>query len=679
MRAILRCALVVWLSIAAVPVTVAAPAAIGHYGFDETGVDPAVRPGDDFDGYASGAWRRRTVMPADHSYWGVWDILEEQAGSDVRDLLEASAREPAAPGSSRRKLADFYASYMDEATIERRGAAPLKPQLAAIAAIRDYHDLARAFGRAMYAGDSMPVVVSVSADLKSPDVNVAYLEQGGLGLPDRDYYLADTQAMAIARQAYLGYTNSLLRLAGVAGVRDAPARARAVLALERRLAQVHWSREQLRDPAARYDVWPAADLAQRAPGLDWPAFLAAAGVGGEARVIASTNSAIAATAALVPDVPLAVWRDYLVVRAVDGHAPFLSRAFVREHFALHRRVLDGTPEQSARWRRGARYTQRAMGEAVGEVYVERHFSAAAKAAALELVHNLLAATARRLQAVDWMSAPTRARALEKVARMTVKVGYPDHWRDYSGLVVVRGRAYENALAAERFEYERNLAKLGVPVDRGEWQMAPMDVNAYYDPTRNEIVFPAAVLQPPFFDPNADPAVNYGGIGSIIGHEISHGFDDEGRQFDASGALSDWWTPQDAADYRRRTDALVAQYAGYEVLPGVMLNAQLTLGENIADNAGLVLAYEAYVASPAAQGAPVIDGRSGGQRFFLAYAQNWRTLFREEALRQLMTTDPHTPDALRVRAVRNCDAWYAAFAVPADAALYLAPDARVRIW
>ena len=658
----------------------AAAPTVGDYGFDAAGMDPSVKPGDDFNAYANGAWIKATTIPGDKSNWGVWDVLDEQSRTDVRQILEEAGKTRAKAGSNRQKIGDYYASFMDEAAIEAKGAAPLKAQLDAVAAIRDVHGLADYMGRAGRSGDSMPVEFSVDADLKHPDVYAGYLEQGGLGLPDRDYYLQDDPKMAEARTAYLAYAAKLLRLSGLAASdADAAARAKAVFAAEKALAEAQWSRVQLRDVPARYKPWAQAEYAAKAPGLDWAGYFAGAGISGQTLLINSTDTALVGTGKVVQATPLAVWKDYLAIRAIDGHAKFLSKAFVDASFAFHSTALQGVPDQQDRWKRAARNTQSAMGEAVGQIYVQRHFTPQAKAAARELVQNLLLAMGRRLDAVDWMSPETRAKAREKLATFNPKIGYPDRWRDYSKLTVVRGDAYGNALAADRFEYDRNLAKLGKPVDRTEWIMTPMTINAYYNPTMNEIVFPAAVLQAPFFDPKADPAVNYGGIGAIIGHEISHGFDDQGRLFDAKGALTDWWTAEDAAKFKTRTDALVAQYGSYEALPGLKLNGALTLGENIADNAGLAVAYEAYHVSLKGKPAPVIDGMTGDQRFFLGFAQNWRTVWREQILRQITTTDPHSPDAVRVRTVRNFDPWYAAFDVKPGQAMYLPPAQRVHIW
>jgi putative endopeptidase len=653
---------------------------IGSYGFDATGMNTATRPGNDFDDYANGAWTKRTVIPGDHAYWGVWDELELQSRTHVRDILEEAARAHAPAGSNARKIGDYYAAFMDEAAIEKSAAAPLQQRLKAIAAIGSYTALAKAMGEASRIDDAMPFSIFVIPDFKHPEVNVAYVDQGGLGLPDREYYLSDDPAMAEARTAYLGYAAKLLRLAGVA--RDdagADARAKAVFDLEHHIAEVQWSRVRQRDLPARYVPWNQEDYRAKAPGFDWPAWFRALGVANQPVLVASVDSSIIGTAALIMKTPLPVWRDYLAIRAIDRHAPFLAKAFAAAHFAFHDTALAGTPDQEVRWKRSARYTSRALGEAIGEVYVHKHFGAEAKASVRQIVGNLLAAAGRRIDALAWMSPETRARAREKLATFQVKVGYPDKWRDYAKLKVVAGDAYGNALAADRFEFERNLAKLGQPVDRSEWGMTPMTVNAYYDPTKNEIVFPAAVLQPPFFDPDADLAVNYGGIGAIIGHEISHGFDNQGRLFDAHGALSDWWTPADADQYKVRTAAFVAQYSAYQPVPGLKLNGELTLGENIADNAGLVIAYDAYHAVLGGQAAPVIDGQTGDQRFLLGFAQDWRTVWREQILRQLVTTDEHSPDAIRVRSVRNFDPWYAAFGVQQGEALYLAPAERIRIW
>ncbi|MEP6548070.1 MAG: M13 family metallopeptidase [Gammaproteobacteria bacterium] len=662
------------------PAVAARRAAVGNYGFDASGMDLSTKPGDDFNSYANGSWAKRTVIPDDHASWGVWDVLEEQSRSRVRGILEAAAKAHAPAGSNLRKVGDYYDSFMNDDAIEKQGMVPLKQQLTEISGINSYSTLAAAMGRAIRVGDSMPVTLFVYPDFKRPDAYIAYLDQGGLGLPDRDYYLQDTPEMSKARDAYRTYIVQLLQLSNPSMAHAAALqRAAPIFDLEHRLAEIQWSRVRQRDVAARYVPWKRSDYPVKAPGFDWGAYFKSAGLDSQEVLVASVDTAITATAAIVPTVSVSVWKDYLAVRAIDSHAPFLSKAFVDAHFAFHATALEGTKTQQERWKRGSQFTQHALGEAIGEVYVREYFGPDAKAAAHQLVENLLAAAGRRLDALDWMSAQTKAKAREKLATFGIKIGYPDKWRDYSKLSISLGDAYGNALSADRFEYQRNLAKLGAPVDRTEWDMTPMTINAYYDPTKNEIVFPAAVLQPPFFDPNADAAVNYGGIGAIIGHEISHGFDDQGRLFDAHGKLSDWWTEQDAAQYKRRTAALAAQYSAYEVLPGLLLNGELTLGENIADNAGLVISHDAYHASLNGKDAPLLDGKTGDQRFFLGFAQVWRSAYREQIIRQLVATDPHTPDAFRVRSVRNFDRWYGSFGVKPGDGLYLKPDARVRIW
>lgn len=654
-------------------------AAIGTYGFDTAGMDRSVKPGDDFNGYASGTWTKQAKIPDDRSYYGVWDTLDDKARADVRAILDEAAASPGAAGGNAQKIGDYYASFMDVAAIDAKGAAPLKPQLDAIARIASYDALARAMGEALRSGQHMPVEIDIFSDLKRPDINAGYLSQGGLGLPDREYYLSSDAKMAEARAAYLAYAAKLLTLSGLAkSPADAQTRAQAVVAAETKLAQGQWTRVKLRDIPAQYNPWQRGDYAAKAPGFAWDAFLTGAGLATQPVLISATDTANVATAKVVPTVPLATWRDYMAIRAIDRQAPFLAAPFVAAHFAYHDTALEGTPAIEERWKRGARYTEGAVGEAVGQLYVQRHFTPAAKAAAQALVANLLAAMGRRIDALDWMTPATKVRAREKLATFNPKIGYPDKWRDYGRLTIRRGDAYGNAQAARRFEYDRNLAKLGQPVDRGEWGMTPMTINAYYNPTFNEIVFPAAVLQPPFFDPKADPAVNYGGIGVVIAHEISHGFDDQGRLFDAKGALADWWTPADAAAFKTRADALVKQYGAYEALPGLKLNGELTLGENIADTAGLVIAYDAY--HHAVPGTPpVIAGTSGDQRFFLGFAQVWRTVWREPILRQIVATNPHSPDAIRTRTVRNADAWYKAFDVKPGETLYLPPAERVHIW
>ncbi|MEP7244068.1 MAG: M13 family metallopeptidase [Gammaproteobacteria bacterium] len=669
--------------VAALQVSIASGAgraSIGDFGFDSTGMDRSVKPGNDFNAFANGAWVQRSQVPADRASWGVWNVLEEQANDQMRGILETAARAHAPLGSNSQKIGDYYGGFMDETTIEKRGIEPLKRQLAAIRSIRSYAGLAIALGKGLRVGDSMPISLEINVDFKNPKTYSAYASQGGLGLPDRDYYLRNDEAVKKTQAAYLKYLMKLFVISKLAvDEADVDRRARAVFDLEHRLAQVQWTRVQQRNLLSRYKPWQQADYMVKAPGLDWNAFFKAAGLAGQQMIVASMDSAIVGTAAVIPTVPLSEWRDYLAIRAIDRHAQYLDERFVAAHFAFHETALAGTPVLPMRWKRGVRFTERAMGEAIGPLYVEKHFSGEAKASAQRLVNDLLVAAGKRINGLEWMSQATKARASEKLATFGVKIGYPENWRDYSKLPILAGKAYENALAADRFEYDRNLAKLGQPIDRTEWDMTPMTVNASYNPLKNEIIFPAAVLQPPFFDANADSAVNYGSIGTIIGHEISHGFDDQGRLFDAHGAMTDWWSQADAAKYKERAAAFVAQYSAYEVLPGLHLNGELTLSENIADNAGIVIAYDAYRGSLGDQVAPFIDGLSGDQRFFLGFAQGYRTIWREPSLRQQTTTNSHAPNAIRVRTVRNVAAWYAAYDVKPGELLFLPPAARATIW
>ncbi|HLS46921.1 MAG TPA: M13-type metalloendopeptidase, partial [Gemmatimonadales bacterium] len=520
-----------------------------------------------------------------------------------------------------------------------------------------------------------PIALRVTQDRKAPDEYVAVISQSGLGLPDRDYYLKDDARLADARRAYIEHAARIYALAGQSNGR---LRANAVSVFERALAEAQWSRVESRDADRTYNPMSMEQLRAEAPGFDWAAWTG--GMDADlSRVIVSQPSAVKATAELVARTPLSTLRDYLLLRLLDASAPFLSAELVQEDFAFNGTVLNGTPENRERWQRGVALVSGTMGEAVGEVYVERFFPPEAKAAADELVRNVIAAMDRRLEGLTWMAPATKRAARAKLAAFTPKIGYPDTWRDYSALSIRRDDLVGNVMAARRFEFARTLGRLGGPVDRSEWFMAPMTVNAYANPTMNEIVFPAAILQPPFFDPEADPAVNYGGIGAVIGHEISHHFDDQGRKYDPSGKLAEWWTPEDVARFDSLAARLVAQYDAYEPLPEMHIQGKLTLGENIADLAGLTVAHDAYRRSLGGESPPVLEGLSGDARFYLGWAQIWRRSYREENLRQRLLTDPHSPSEQRVAVVRNLDPWYAAFEPRPGDALYLPPAERVRIW
>ncbi|WP_427852566.1 M13 family metallopeptidase [Stenotrophomonas acidaminiphila] len=665
----------------ATPVASARPQ-LGSFGFDVSGMDRSVAAGDNFFDFANGQWVQRTAIPADRSSYGSFNIIYEKTLGDTRAILEDATR--ASDGEARR-IGDYYAAFMDEAGIEARGVAPLQPQLQAIAGIGDRQALARALGASLRADVDLlnathfytPHLFGlwVSVDLLQPDRNVPYLVQGGLGMPDRDFYLQGGR-MAELRKAYEGYVARLLELSGD---RAAAAKAARIVALETRIARVHATQEETNDVEKGANAWTQSELAAKAPGLDWAAFLDAAGLSAQQDFIVWQPRAVAGLSRLVASEPLDTWKEYLAFRALDEAAPYLPKAFADAHFAFHGTAMSGTPQQSERWKRAVDETNNALGEAVGKLYVARHFDAATKARADEMARNIIAAFARRIDALQWMSPETKAHAKAKVAGLKVGMGYPDKWRDYGALEVKRDDALGNAQRAALFEYRRNIAKLGQPVDHGEWAMLPQTINAMNVPLENRLVFPAAILQPPFFDPAADDAVNYGAIGAVIGHEISHGFDNAGALFDETGRLHNWWTAEDLKRFNAAGDALAAQFSGYAPFPGVHVNGRLTLGENIADVAGLATAYDAYRLARQGKPAQNLEGFTPDQRFFLGFAQAWRSKMREQALRNSLLTNVHAPGQFRALTVRNLDAWYPAFGVEQGQALYLAPDKRVKVW
>ncbi len=651
-------------------------ASIGTWGVDLSGKDTAVRPGDDFHRHASGKWLSSAAIPADRSRFGAFDLLTERAERDVRVIVEElAARGGHAKGSDEQKIADLYATFMDAAAIERAGVKPLQPVLKQIDRVKNAKDLAKLLGEFQRAGIGGVFFGFVAQDAKRPDQYIVLFNQGGLGLPDRDYYTAENWAEV--RSKYQTHVANMMKLAGF----SAPdKRAATVYAIEEQIAKVHWARVDSRDADKTYNKWLAADFATKAPGFDWKTYFKALGVDKQPEFIVRQPSAITGTASLLSSVPIADWRDFLRFRALSAAAGLLPEAFVTENFDFYGKTLSGTPQIRERWKRAVAQVEGVMGEGVGRLYVARHFPPAAKARMDELVNNVVEAYRQRITNLEWMSLETRARALDKLAKFTPKIGYPTKWRDYSKLKVVRGDALGNARRASEFEFDYDLAKLGKPIDRTEWFMTPQTVNAYYSPPSNEIVFPAAILQPPFFDANADDAVNYGGIGGVIGHEIGHGFDDQGSKYDGNGVLQSWWTDEDRKRFQERTGKLAAQYSGFEPLPGLKLNGALGLGENIGDLGGLQAAHIAYRLSLKGKPAPVLDGLTGDQRFFLGWAQVWRVLYREPALRRQVQVGPHSPGEFRVNGVvRNLDAWYQAFDVRPGDKLYLPPEERVRIW
>ncbi len=666
-----------------IPVPAPAQARLGSFGFDVAGMDRTVAPGDDFYAFASGNWMRDTVIPADRSGWSSFSDLAEQALADTRAIAEDAAAADDASGDTAR-IGNYYAAFMDEAGIEQAGLAPLQAQLDAINAIGDKAALTRALGASLRSDVDLLNATNyytpnlfglwISVNLLHPADYVPYLVQGGLGMPDRDFYLEDGR-MAELREQYLGYLATLFRSAGIDA---AEARAARVLALETAIARVHATQLDTNDVQKGANPWSAADFPARAPGLDWAALFEAAGLGAQPSFIVWQPQAVAGIAALVDSQPLESWKDWLLAHSLDAAAPYLPRAFADAQFAFHGTALSGTPQQRERWKRGIDELNGALGFAVGRIYVERHFPAETKARADAMVAALVRAFGARIDALEWMSPTTRARARAKLDGLRVALGYPAHWPDYSGLEVRRDDALGNVQRAALFDYRRNLAKLGQPVDHDEWFMLPQVVNALNVPLENRLIFPAAILQPPFFDANADDAVNYGAIGAVIGHEVSHSFDDTSALFDETGKLENWWTPEDLAHFEAAGNALAAQFDGYRPFPDLALNGKLTLGENIADLAGLASAFDAYRQTHPGAG-ETLDGFTPEQRLFLGWAQAWRGKMREPALRNQVLTNVHAPGQYRALTVRNLDPWYTAFAVEPGQTLYLAPAARVRIW
>ena len=647
---------------------IAAKPMFGTFGFDEKGMDKSVAPGDDFYAFANGAWTKTTPIPADKSSFGAFEVLQDLSDQRPRGLLEAAARKPDS------KIGTAYATFLDTATIEAKGLAPIKPWLGKIASLSSKDGYPALLAEAARNGVGGPFGSGVSQDAKNPDLYTVGLRQAGLGLPDRDYYLSADPKLAEAKTAYVAHIAKMFTLAGEA---DAQARAQAVVDFETAIAKASWTRIESRDADKTYNRMTVADLQKSAPGFDFAAFFTA-GKTQTDTVIVGQPTAITGIAALVGSTPLGVLKDQLLIRSLDGYADVLPKAFDQEQFAFYGTVLSGTPQQQDRWKRSVQFTSGALTDDVSKVYVAKYFPLATKAAADKLVKNIIAAMNARIDKLEWMAPETKVKAHAKLAAFTPRIGYPTQWRDYAALDIVKGDAFGNELRAGQWQYDYNRAKLGKAIYRWEWGMTPMTVNAQANPTLVAITFPAAILQPPFFDPNADPAINYGGIGAVIGHEMSHHFDDQGSKFDLHGKLTQWWTDQDVANFKKLSGDLVAEYDKYEPLPGMHVKGALTLGENSADLAGLNASYDAYHNSLGGKPAPVIGGYTADQRFYLGWAQVWRRNYREANLRQRLLTDPHSPSEQRAWIVRNMDAWYAAFGVKSGK-LYLPPEQRVRIW
>jgi putative endopeptidase len=657
-------------------------AAIGKWGVDLGYMDASVKPGDDFFRYANGAWLKTAQIPPDRSYAGV--ILDLRKGNEDR-LKTIFAELDASPAASltdeQHKLRDLYDAFVDQKAIDAAGLAPAKADLDAIAALKTKDQVVQMMSDPALSLDG-PFSFGIGIDEKNPDAYAVRINQSGLGLPDRDYYLRNDKTFAATREAYKKYLAAMLDFAGMKGAQK---RADAVFALEMKIARAHWPAADRRDADKTYNPMTIAALQKLTPGYSWRVAFAKAGVAltdpkGERQFIVAEKSAFPKLAKIFADTPVSVWRDYLTTRYMHVFAADLPKPIDDANFAFYGATLYGNPEQLDRNARGVHVVDGAMGEALGKLYVAKYFPPEAKAKAAALVTNILKAYEADIKTLDWMTDATRQKALDKLHRIMIKVGYPDKWRDYSALQISRTDLIGDVKNYTVFEWNRELKRIDQPVDRTEWGMTPPTVNAYYSRGLNEIVFPAGYLQPPMFDPNADDAVNYGSAGSTIGHEISHGFDDQGSKFDASGALNNWWTAADRANFDARTNALAGQFDSYEPLPGIHVNGKLTLGENIADLAGLEIAFKAYHISLGGKPAPVRDGITGDQRFFLAYGQKNRDKFRDEILRVLLLSDPHSPDEFRDNGcLRNVDGWYAAFDVKPGDKYYLPPDQRVRLW
>ncbi len=645
-------------------------------GIDKAGMDTHIRPQDDLFRAVNGAWLDNTPIPADKAAWGVFYILREQSDKQVKSIVDdLSAGKPKA-GTLEAKIATYYRSFMDTAAIDRAGLKAVQPRLEHIAALKDKAALVAELG-AVQGVLPTPVVLVVLADPNDPDRYVARTYQSGLGMPDRDYYLKDDERLVKTRAAYLEYVRTLLSLSGDA---QSGPHAEAVVALEKRIAEAHWDKVENRNPVKTYNPMTLQELAKLAPEVDWALMLKQAGFPTVERLVVSQPSEVTAVAKLLGEVPLETWKAYLTVRTLDAAAEMLPQGFRDARFVFRDKVLSGTEQEKPRWQQAVAQLDGAMGEALGQVYVARHFPPAYKARMQELVANLMAAYRDSIDGLSWMSADTKAQAREKLAKYGTKIGYPDKWRDYSKLEIVEGDPIGNARRARKFEYERRVARINDKVDRTEWHMTPQTVNAYYSPQANEIVFPAAILQPPFFDMKADDAANYGAIGAVIGHEISHGFDDQGSQFDGTGRLRNWWSAEDRKAFEKLGARLVAQYEQYEPLPGKRINGKLTLGENIADLSGLQIAYKAYKLSLKGKPAPVIDGLTGDQRFFYGWSQSWRSKMRDATLLQRLVADPHSPGEFRANgAVVNHDGFHEAFATKEGDRLFKTPGERIRIW
>ena len=639
--------------------------------------DTSVRPQDDLYRFVNGTWLKRTEIPADRNNYGTFTMLEERSEQQLHVIAEEAARAGAASGTDTQLVGDYYASFVDEAKADALGLAPLQPELDRIAAIKDRRQLRDFLARAQLLGIDNYIDADVIADAKNPGIKTLWLTQAGFGLPERDYYFSKDARFTEIRAAYLKHVENVFKLVGR---KDSADVARRLMAFETRLAEASYPAVRMRDLEKLYVPMTVVEAEKATPGIDWSDWLAGLGIGDVRNVVLCQPDYFKAVGKALQEVPISTWRDYLALRTLDAYSPYLSKPFVDENFDFYSRTLSGTPELKPRWKRALDDMEVSIGDLLGKEYVKRHFPPAAKARMDALVRNLLKAFSTGIDDLDWMGPDTKKEAHDKIANFTVKIGYPDKWKEYPGMVTRRDDLVGNVVRAREVNARRELAKVGKPVDKTEWSMTPQTINAYYNPLANEIVFPAAILQPPFFDMTADDAVNYGGIGAVIGHEISHGFDDNGRKFDGKGMLRDWWTAQDDERFETRAAQLVRQYESFSPLPGMNVNGKLTLGENIGDLSGLAVAHKAYQISLHGEPAPVLDGYTGDQRFFIGWGQVWARKYREDELRKRLKTDPHSPSEYRCNGIlRNMSAFEHAFDVKPGDGMYLPPDQAVRIW
>ena len=646
-------------------------------GINKKNMDTNVKPGDNFADYVNGTWYNNTKIPADKASYGAFDLLYDQSQLDVKAIIENAAKSNNADGSDEQKIGDYYASFMNRKDRDARGIIPIQSELKTIDAIANYTDLAGYFGTSNRTGVTNPFNISVSQDSKNPNEYALTTWQSGLGLPEREYYTSTDAKMLDIRKKYVAHVEKMLQLCNIENPAENAAK---IMALETTIASSHMKKEDTRDVVKLYNKYNTADLITLAPDFDWAAMLKTAGMDKEKIIIISQIEYTKSLNNIIKNTPLDSWKIYLKWGLIKRNANRLNTALDNESFAFYGKTLYGVEKQEEDWKRAVNGVNGAMGEMVGKVYVKKHFSPEAKERMVMLVKNLLKAYAESIKKLEWMSADTKKQALAKVDKFMIKIGYPDTWRDYSSLQIAKNDMYGNSVRANEFEYQRNLNKLGKPVDRTEWGMTPQTVNAYYNPSLNEIVFPAAILQPPFFDLNADDAVNYGGIGAVIGHEIGHGFDDQGSAFDGDGVMKNWWTDADLKAFKAKTAALETQYNSFKAFPDLNVNGAFTLGENIGDLGGLSIAIKAYKASLNGKEAPVMDGFTGMQRVFLGWGQVWGEKTREEALRSQIAGDPHSPAKFRINGVvRNVPEFYEAFKIKPTDSLYLAPEKRVKIW